>query len=65
MGRGGGGGGGWRVLYQYLGVGEPLRGRPICLITGMITGRIGRHEVMLPINHNYNKISNILGFFKT
>ena len=24
-------------------------------ITGMITGRIGRHEVLLPINHkNYN-----------
>ena len=65
MGRGGGGGEGWRVLYQYLSVGEPLRGRPICLITGMITGRIGRHEVLLPINHNYNKICNILGFFKT
>ena len=32
----------------------------------MITGRIGRHEVLLPIiNHNYNKICDILGFFKT
>ena len=29
----------------------------------MITGRIG-HEVLLLINHNYNKIGDILGFFK-
>ena len=28
----------------------------ICLITSTITNRIGRHEVVLPINHNYNKI---------
>ena len=60
-----GGGGGVESTLLYLSVGEPLRGRPICLITGMITGRIGRHEVLLPINHNYNKICNILGFFKT
>ena len=30
----------------------------------MITDRIGRHEVLLPVNHNYNKICDILGFFK-
>lgn len=29
----------------------------------MITGRIG-HEVLLLINHNYNKIGDILGFLK-
>ena len=31
---------------------------PICLMTSMITGRIGLHSVLLPINHNYhnNKI---------
>ena len=29
---------------------------PICLITSMITDRIGRHEVLLLINHNFNKI---------
>ena len=29
----------------------------------MITGRIGRHEVLLPINHYYNKLCDILGFF--
>ena len=29
----------------------------------MITGRIG-HEVLLLINHNYNKTGDILGFFK-
>lgn len=29
----------------------------------MITDRIGGHEVLLPINLNYNKIRDILGFF--
>ena len=36
-----------------------IRGRPICLITSMITDRIGRQEVLLPINHNFNKICDI------
>ena len=30
-------------------IGRPRSGSPICLITSMITGR---HEVLLPINHN-------------
>ena len=34
-------------------------GRLICLVTSMITDRIGRHEVLLPINHNFNKICDI------
>ena len=38
-------------------------GSPICLITSMITDRIGRHEVLLPINHNSNKICDIIGYF--
>ena len=38
-------------------------GRPICLVTSMITDRIGRHEVLLPINHNFNKICDIVGCF--
>ena len=29
----------------------------------MITDRIGRHEVLLPINHNFNKICNIIDYF--
>ena len=29
----------------------------------MITDRIGRHEVLLRINHNFNRICDILGFF--
>ena len=37
-------------------IGRPRSGSPICLITSMITDRIGRHEVLLPINHKYNKI---------
>ena len=36
---------------------------PICLITSIITDRIGRHEVLLPINHNFNKICDIIGYF--
>ena len=38
-------------------------GRPICLIMSMITDRIGQHEVLLPINHNFNKICDIIGYF--
>ena len=29
----------------------------------MIIDRIGRQEVLSPINHNYNKIGDILVFF--
>ena len=29
----------------------------------MITDRIGQHEVLLPINHNFNKICDIIGYF--
>ena len=29
----------------------------------MIAEPIGRREVLLPINHNYNTICDILGFF--
>ena len=36
----------------------------IYLITSsMITVWIEGHEVLLPINHNYNKICDILAFF--
>ena len=35
---------------------RPRSGSPICLITSMITDRIGCHEVLLPINHTNNKI---------
>ena len=42
-----------RVINKIL---RPRSGSPICLITSMITDRIGRHEVLLPINHKYNKI---------
>ena len=44
-------------------IGRPRSGSPICLITSMITDRIGRHEVLLPINHNFNKICNIIAYF--
>ena len=29
----------------------------------MITDRIGRHEVLLPTNHNFKKIGDIIGYF--
>ena len=44
-------------------IGRPRSRSPICLITSMITDRIGRHEVLLPINHNFNKICDIIGYF--
>ena len=31
----------------------------------MITDQIGQHEVLLPINHSYNKICYSLGFLNT
>ena len=44
-------------------IGRPRSGSPICLITSMITDWIGRHEVLLPINHNFNKIFDTIGYF--
>ena len=44
-------------------IGRPRSRSPICLITSMITDQIGRHEVLLPINHNFNKICDIIGYF--
>ena len=29
----------------------------------MITDPIGRHKVLLPINHNFKKICDIIGYF--
>ena len=44
-------------------IGRPRSGSPFCIITSMITDRIGRHEVLLPINHNFNKMCDIIGYF--
>ena len=45
-------------------IGRLRSGSPICLITSMITHRIGRHEVLLPINHNFKKhFFYIMGYF--
>ena len=53
------------VIIQVINnIGRPRSGSPICLITSMITDRIGRHEVpLLPINHNFNKIYDTIGYF--
>ena len=49
------------VIIQVINKsGRPCSGSPICLITSMITDRIGRHELLLPINHNFNKICDII-----
>ena len=37
-------------------IGLPLRGRPILLITRMITDRIGLHSVLLPLLIKYRSI---------
>ena len=44
-------------------IGRPRSGSLICLITSMISDRIGRHEVLLPVNHNCNKICDTIGYF--
>ena len=37
------------IILVIKQIGLPLRGRPILLITRMITGRIGLHSVLLPL----------------
>ena len=37
------------IILVIKQIGLPLRGRPILLITRMITDRIGGHEVLLPL----------------
>ena len=40
----------WSVIILVIKqIGLPLRGRPILLITRMITDRIGLHSVLLPL----------------
>ena len=43
-------------------IGRPRSESPICLITSMITNRIGRHKVLLSSHHNFNKNCDILGY---
>ena len=40
-------------------IGRPRSGSPICLITSMITNQIGRHKVLLPINHSHYNFREI------
>ena len=43
---------------------QPRCGSPNSLIMGTITDQNVRHKVLLPINHNLNKICDILlGYF--
>ena len=37
------------IILMIKRIGLPLRGRPILLITPMITDRIGLHSVLLPL----------------
>ena len=43
-------------------IGRPRSRSLICIITSMITDQIGRHNVLLPINHNFNKICDIISY---
>ena len=45
-----------RVLNK---IGGPSCGSLICLIMSMITDQIGPQEVLLKINHNFNKTCDI------
>ena len=44
------------IILVIKQIGLPLRGRPILLITRMITDRIGLHSVLLPYHLWYFKI---------
>ena len=41
------------IILVIKQIGLPLRGRPILLITHMITDRIGLHSVLLPLLITY------------
>ena len=48
----------WSVIIRVINkIVRPHHGSSICLITSMITDRIGWHKVLLEINHNFNKLS--------
>ena len=51
------------IIWVINKIRRPRSRSPICLITSMITDWIGWHEVLLPINHNFNKICDIIGYF--
>ena len=53
------------IIRMINEIGRPRSGNPICLITSMITDRIEGHEVLLPINHIYNKIRERKGRKRT
>ena len=46
-------------------IGRPRSGSPIFLITSMIIDRIGQHEVLLPIDHDFKKNCDIEDSFWT
>ena len=52
------------IIWVMDKIGWPRSGRPICLITSMITERLGQHELLSPINHDrYNFQENECIFF--
>ena len=51
------------IIWVINKIGRPRSRSPICLIMSMITDQIGWHEVLLLINHNFNKICDIIGYF--
>ena len=54
----------WSVIIRVINkIGQLRSGSLICLITKMIIDRIGQHEVLLQINHNFNKMCDIIGYF--
>ena len=55
----------WSVIIQVINkIGPWHSGSPNCFVTSMITDQTGQHNVLLPINHNYDKICDSLGYFK-
>ena len=51
------------IIWVINKIGWPHSRSSICLVMSMITDRIEWHKVLLPINHNYNKICDTLGYF--
>ena len=49
--------------YQSICNGNRTEWSPIRSVIIRVIYKIGRHEVLLPINHNFNKICDIIGYF--
>ena len=50
------------LSFAFQSIGNRTEWSPIQSVIIIVINKIGRHEVLLPINRNYKKVSDILDF---